>query len=51
MRGLDGRIDDPRAGWKGRGLWMNEGLDPVLHNEVQHGWVGHIQMRPNPLAR
>ncbi len=51
MRGLDGRIDDPKAGWKGRGLWMNEGLDPVLHNEVQHGWVGHIQMRPDPLAR
>ncbi|MGD9571878.1 MAG: hypothetical protein AB7V62_08350 [Thermoleophilia bacterium] len=51
MRGLDGRIDDPKAGWKGRGLWMNEGLDPVLHNEVQHGWVGHIQMRPNPLAK
>ena len=21
-RGLDGRIDDPNAGWKGRGLWM-----------------------------
>jgi hypothetical protein len=20
-RGLDGRIDDPRAGWKGRGVW------------------------------
>src|SRR5262249_18423003 len=20
-RGLDGRIDDPRTGWKGRGIW------------------------------
>lgn len=51
MRGLDGRIDNPKTGWKGRGLWMNDGLDPVIHNEVQHGWVGHIQMRPNPLAK
>jgi hypothetical protein len=20
-KGFDGRIDDPNAGWKGRGLW------------------------------
>ena len=51
QRGLDGRIDDPKAGWKGRGLWFNDGLDPVIHNEVQHGWLGHAQLRPNPLAR
>jgi hypothetical protein len=50
-KGLDGRIDDPKAGWKGRGLWFNDGLDPVIHNEVQHGWLGHAQLRPNPLAR
>ena len=23
-KGLDGRIDDPNAGWKGRGLWSDE---------------------------
>ena len=23
-KGLDGRIDDPNAGWKGRGLWTSE---------------------------
>jgi hypothetical protein len=51
QRGLDGRIDDPKAGWKGRGLWFNDGLDPIIHNEVQHGWLGHAQLRPNPLAR
>jgi streptogramin lyase len=51
QRGLDGRIDDPKAGWKGRGLWFNDGLDPVIHNEVQHGWLGHAQLRPDPLAR
>ena len=51
QRGLDGRIDDPEAGWKGRGLWFNDGLDPVIHNEVQHGWLGHAQLRPTPLAK
>jgi hypothetical protein len=24
-KGLDGRIDDPNAGWKGRGLWSSSG--------------------------
>ena len=24
-KGFDGRIDDPDAGWKGRGLWVSEG--------------------------
>ena len=24
-KGLDGRIDDPNAGWKGRGLWSTSG--------------------------
>ena len=24
-KGLDGRIDDPNAGWKGRGLWTTSG--------------------------
>ncbi|MEC9242917.1 MAG: carboxypeptidase regulatory-like domain-containing protein, partial [Gemmatimonadota bacterium] len=24
-KGFDGRIDDPEAGWKGRGLWVSEG--------------------------
>jgi hypothetical protein len=24
-KGLDGRIDDPSAGWKGRGLWVTSG--------------------------
>ena len=50
-RGLDGRIDDPNAGWKGRGLWFDNGLDPMIHSEVQQSYVGHVQMRPDPLAR
>ena len=24
-KGLDGRIDDPNGGWKGRGLWSSAG--------------------------
>ncbi len=24
-KGLDARIDDPKAGWKGKGLWSSEG--------------------------
>mgnify|MGYP006429518125 FL=1 len=48
---LDGRIDDPDAGWKGRGLWFDNGLDPILHSEVRMGYVGRVQLRPDPLAR
>ena len=50
-RGLDGRIDDPNGGWKGRGLWFTNGLDPIIHSEVQQSYVGHVQLRPDPLAR
>ena len=49
-RGLDGRIDDASAGWKGRGLWVNFGSDPITHVETQMGALNHIQLRPNPLA-
>ncbi len=50
-RGLDGRIDDPGAGWKGRGLWFTNGLDPIVHSEVGMSFVGKVQLRPDPLAR
>ena len=49
-RGLDGRIDDPNAGWKGRGLWLNYGSDPVSFVETHIGYVCHVQLRPSPLA-
>jgi streptogramin lyase len=49
-RGLDGRIDDPHAGWKGRGVWFTNGLDPIIHAEVQQSYVGKVQVRPHPLA-
>jgi hypothetical protein len=53
-RGLDGRIDDPKAGWKGRGLWANYGMGPVWHQEGGDEGAGpemvHLQLRPDPLA-
>lgn len=32
-KGLDGRIDDPRAGWKGKGLWATSGTRTPAHIE------------------
>jgi hypothetical protein len=53
-RGLDGRIDDPKAGWKGRGLWAaNETRGPWV-NEGGKGatsYIAHFQLRPDPLAK
>ena len=53
-RGLDGRIDDPNAGWKGRGVWANYGTNFNWHTEGGKGTTSKIvrfQVRPNPLAR
>ena len=52
-RGLDGRIDDPDAGWKGRGLWANYGSNLNWHIEGGKGMrsaIIHFQLRPHPLA-
>jgi hypothetical protein len=52
-KGMEGRIDDPAAGWKGRGLWVTEGDRTPWHKEGGKGSkpiVVHFQMRPNPLA-
>ena len=53
-RGMDGRIDDASAGWKGRGLWANFGMaqNANIHIEgVALGKIVKVQMRPDPLAR
>ena len=53
-RGMDGRIDDPNAGWKGRGLYANYGTHFVWHIEGGKGTRGKMvkfQIRPDPLAR
>ena len=52
-KGLDGRIDDADAGWKGRGLWTSSGDRVPWHQEGGKGMTPmavHFQMRPDPLA-
>jgi hypothetical protein len=52
-KGLDGRIDDPNAGWQGRGLWSASGDRTPWLMEGGKGSkprVVHIQVRPDPLA-
>ena len=52
-KNVDGRIDDPNAGWKGRGLWTTSGTRTVFHNEggkENRPKVYKFQVRPSPLA-
>jgi hypothetical protein len=62
-KGVDGRIDDPNAGWKGRGLWVTSGNRAPAHIEgidapspgapgktLSSPLVVHFQLRPDPLA-
>jgi hypothetical protein len=52
-RGLDGRIDDPAAGWKGRGVWADYGTNIPWHIEGGPGTTSKMvkfQVRPDPLA-
>ena len=53
-RGMDGRIDDANAGWKGRALYSNYGTHFVWQIEGGKGTKGKVvkfQIRPDPLAR
>jgi hypothetical protein len=53
-KNVDGRIDDPGKGWKGRGLWTTFGSRTPWHMETGKGTrpkVFHFQLRPDPLAR
>jgi hypothetical protein len=53
-RGLDGRIDDPNGGWKGRGVWADYGTNLPWHLEGGPGSKSALvkfQLRPDPLAR
>jgi len=65
-KGLEGRIDDPKAGWKGRELWATSGNRTPFHIEgidapapgapgatpetLSSPLVVEFQLRPNPLA-
>jgi hypothetical protein len=53
-KGLEGRIDDPGAGWKGRGLWVTSGDRTPWLKEGGKGTkplIVHFQVRPDPLAK
>jgi hypothetical protein len=50
---MDGRIDDPNAGWKGRGLWATVSTRAPFHMEGGKGNTSKVfkfQLRPDPLA-
>jgi hypothetical protein len=52
-KNVDGRIDDPAAGWKGRGLWTTSGTRANFHGEGgkdAYPKVFKVQLRPDPLA-
>ena len=51
---MDGRIDDPNAGWKGRGLWATHSTRAPFHLEGGKGTTSKVvkfQLRPDPLGR
>ena len=52
-RAASGRIVDPNAGWKGRGLWSSYSMYTPWHQEGGKGMTPmavHFQIRPDPLA-
>jgi len=54
MKGMEGRIDDARAGWKGRGLWVTSGDRTPWLKEGGKGTkplIVQFQVRPNELAK
>jgi len=51
---MDGRIDDPKTGWKGRGLYSTVSTRAPFHMETGKGTQSKVirfQMRPDPLAK
>src|SRR3982750_3041372 len=51
---MDGRIDDAKAGWKGRGIWAAVSTRAPWHMGTGKGTTSkvlHVQMRPDPLAK
>jgi hypothetical protein len=52
-RGMDGRIDDPKAGWKGKAMWTNYASISPWNVEGGKGTPPKFvkfQIRPTPLA-
>ena len=52
-KGMDGRIDNPNTGWKGRGIWSTWATRAPFHSETGKGTLPKVvkfQLRPDPLA-
>ena len=51
---MDGRIDDPNGGWKGRALWATVSTRAPFHMEGGKGTTSKVlkfQLRSDPLAK
>ena len=52
-KNVDGRIDDPNTGWKGREIWTTYGSRTNFHLEGgtdNKPRAVKLQLRPDPLA-
>jgi hypothetical protein len=52
-KNVDGRIDDPNAGWKGKALWSTYGQRAMFHLEggkANKPKAVKFELRPDPLA-
>jgi hypothetical protein len=53
-KGIDGRIDDPRGGWKGKGIWTTYATRAPFHAEGGKGTTSKLvkfQVRNSPLDK
>jgi hypothetical protein len=53
-KGIDGRIDNPNAGWKGKGIWTTIGTRAPFHQEGGKGTLAKVvkfQVRPDALSK
>ena len=53
-RHVAGRIDDPKTGWKGKGMWTSYSMYTPWHQEGGKGSrpkVVKLQVRPDPTAK
>ncbi len=53
-KGMDGRIDDPKGGWKGKAIWTTYATRAPFHAEGGKGTTSKLvkfQVRPDPLSK
>ncbi len=53
-KGIDGRIDDPNASWKGKAIWTTYATRAPFHAEGGKGTTSKLvkfQVRPDPLSK